>query len=169
MKKIVVLVTLLSGLLLANPFAAGNKGIGITVGTGSVTYSSGPWGLSSSVENYYIVGLSGEFFVVDNLSLGLGYRGWFGGTPTINQATIPLTYYVPTGSKFRPYLGAFYRYTYISDDNYDNYSSAGGRAGLAILFQNGYAGFGWVQEVYLDRNSGDSSFGYPEVTIGFSF
>ena len=167
MIKIVSVLLLLSTLAFANPFGAGNRAIGITVGSGSVSYSVGPF---STVENYYILGVNADFFVAENLSVGLGYRGWFGGDPTINQGTIPVTYYIPTNSKFRPYLGAFYRYTYIADDRYDNYSSAGGRAGLAITFQNGYVGFGWAQEYYLDSDSlSDSSSGYPEVVLGFSF
>ena len=167
MKKIFVTLVLLSSLAFSNQFGAGNKAIGITLGSGSVSYSVGPF---SSVENYYILGVNADFFVAENLSVGLGYRGWFGGDPTINQGTIPVTYYIPTGSKFRPYVGAFYRYTYIADDLYDNYSSAGGRAGLAITFQNGYVGFGWAQEYYLDSDSrSDSTSGYPEVVIGFSF
>ena len=167
MKKIFITLLLLSSLAFANQFGAGKKAIGITLGSGSVSYSVGPF---STVENYYILGVNADFFVAENLSVGLGYRGWFGGDPTINQGTIPVTYYIPTNSKFRPYLGAFYRYTYIADDLYDNYSSAGGRAGLAITFQNGYVGFGWAQEYYLDSDSrSDSTSGYPEVVIGFSF
>ena len=167
MKKIFVTLVILSSLAFANPFGAGNRAVGITLGSGSVSYSVGPL---STVENYYILGVNADFFVAENLSLGLGYRGWFGGDPTINQGTIPVTYYIPTNSKFRPYVGAFYRYTYIADDRYDNYSSAGGRAGLAITFQNGYVGFGWAQEYYLDSdNLSDSTSGYPEVVIGFSF
>ena len=167
MKKILVVLTLLSSLAFANPFGAGNKAVGITVGSGSVSYSVGPF---STVENYYILGVNADYFVFENLAIGVGYRGWFGGDPTINQGTIPVTYYVPTNSKFRPYLGALYRYTYINDDLYDNYSSVGARVGLAILFQNGYAGFGWVQEYRLDAdNLSDDTSGYPEVVIGFSF
>jgi len=167
MKKIFVALTLLSSLAFANQFGAGNKAIGITLGSGSVSYSVGPF---STVENYYIFGVNADYFVAENLSIGLGYRGWFGGDPTINQGTIPVTYYVPTNSKFRPYLGALYRYTYINDDLYENYSSVGARIGMAILFQNGYAGFGWVQEYRLDADSlSDNTSGYPEVVIGFSF
>ncbi|MGB5964014.1 MAG: hypothetical protein WBG65_00605 [Sulfurimonadaceae bacterium] len=169
MKKILVTLTLLSSLAFANPFGAGNKSVGVTLGSGSVSYSSGTF-FGSYTENYYILGVSADYFVLENLALGLGYRGWFGGSPTIHQGTVPVTYYIPTSSKFRPYLGAFYRYTYINDDRFDNYSSAGGRAGLAILFQNGYVGLGWVQEYYLDSDSrSDTTSGYPEVVIGFTF
>ena len=171
MKKILITLTLLSSLAFANQFGAGNKAVGITLGSGSVSFSeTNRFVTTTNVENYYILGVNADFFVFENLSVGLGYRGWFGGDPTINQGTIPVTYYIPTNSRFRPYVGAFYRYTYIADDKYDNYSSAGGRAGLAITYQNGYVGFGWAQEYYLDSdNLSDSSSGYPEMVLGFSF
>ncbi len=80
-----------------------------------------------------------------------------------------MTYYIPTNSAFRPYVGAFYRYTFV-DGDYDNYSSAGARAGLAITFKGGYFGFGWAQEYYLDAdNLSDDTSGYPEMVVGFSF
>ncbi len=169
MRKIFLALLLTGATALADPFASGTKSVGITVGSGSVTYSGGVL-VNSYVENYFIVGVNADFFVAENLAVGLGYRGWFGGTPVINQATLPVTYYIPTNSKFRPYAGAFYRYTYINDDQYDNYSSIGARAGVAILFQNGYAGFGWVQEYRVDADSvSDDTSGYPEAVIGFSF
>jgi len=153
-------------LLSATPFESGSASLGVTVGSGSVSYSQGRL---STIEDYYIVGVSGDYFVFDDLSLGLGYRGWFGGTPTIHQLTTPITYYIPTGSQYRPYLGALYRYTYFNG-NVDAYNSIGARAGLAILFRNGYAGFGWVHEYRLDADDlTDNQYGYPEVVVGFSF
>ena len=164
MKKIVVLWAMLIYSLHAGSFSAGNKALGITVGSGSVSYAfKGP-------ENYFIAGVSGDYFLTDGLALGLGYRGWFGASPLIHQVTVPLTYYIPTNSRFRPYIGALYRYTYIAESMYDNYSSVGGRAGLAITYTNGYVGFGWVQEYRLDTNSfQNETSGYPEVVVGFSF
>ena len=155
--------------LIANPFGEGNSAIGVTVGSGSVSYTTGGF-RGAYIEDYYIFGFSAEYYVFENIALGLGYRGWFGGTPVIHQGSIPLTYYIPTDSKFRPYIGGLYRYTYLDDTLYDSYSSIGARAGLAILMNNGYAGFGWVQEYRLDStNLSDDSSGYPEVVIGFSF
>ena len=167
MKRIFLTIAMFTTLAFGNPFGQGNMSIGLGLGSGSVTYSVGR--LSTS-ENYYILGVGGDYFVFENLALGLSYRGWFGGSPTIHQASVPLTYYIPTGSKFRPYIGALYRYTYMDSDVFDNYSSVGGRAGVAILFQNGYAGLGWVQEYRLDAdNLSDNTSGYPEVVIGFTF
>ena len=152
--------------LSAVPFESGSASLGVTVGSGSVGYSKGR---VTRVENYYIAGISGDYFIYDNLSLGLGYRGWFGGSPTIHQLTAPVNYYIPTDTKYRPYVGAFYRYTYF-DGNVENYNSLGARAGLAILFKNGYVGFGWVHEYRLDANElTDNHSGYPEVMVGFSF
>lgn len=167
MKKITFVLLLLQTLLSANPFGQGTINLGIGLGSGSVSYGAGSL---SKVEDYYIVGVSGDYFVFENLALGLAYQGWIGGSPTIHQASLPLTYYIPTGSKFRPYVGALYRYTYMNSDLYDNYSSAGGRAGLAILFHKGYVAFGWLQEYRLgETSSSDKSSGYPEVTVGFTF
>ncbi len=170
MKKTVSALLMVSTLAgAADPFGAGTTSVGITLGTGSVSYSNGTF-FGTYTENYYILGVNADYFVLPNLSVGVGYRGWFGGDPVINQASLPVTYYIPTHAKVRPYVGAFYRYTAIADSQYDDYSSVGGRAGVAFLFENGYAGFGWVQEYYLDSdNSSDTTSGYPEAVIGFSF
>jgi len=164
--KILWTLALGATLLSATPFESGSVSLGVTVGSGSVAYTLGP---VSKVENYYIAGVSGDYFVFENLSLGLGYRGWFGGTPTIHQLTTPINYYIPTGTQYRPYLGAFYRYTYF-DASVENYNSLGARAGLAILFRAGYVGFGWVHEYRLQADDlTDTHSGYPEVMVGFSF
>jgi len=170
MKKIFIVITLLSSFAFANQFGAGNKALGITFGSGSVSYEvDGLFKTTTNVENYYILGVGADYFVFENLSVGVGYRGWFGGTPTIHQGTVPVTYYIPTNSRYRPYLGALYRYTYF-DNDIENYNSVGARAGLAITFQSGYVGFGWLQEYRLDAdNLSDDTSGYPEVVIGFSF
>lgn len=167
MKKSLLAVSLVTTAALANPFGADHKNVGVSVGNGSVSYGN----ISGSyTKNYYIVGVSADYFVYENLALGLGYRGWFGSSPTIHQATVPLSYYIPTNTKFRPYVGAFYRYTYFSDSAYDDYSSVGGRLGLAIVFNGGYVGLGWVEEYRLNANGlSDTTSGYPEVVVGFSF
>ena len=169
MKKGVFVLTLLASLAFADSFVAGSRSIGITVGSGSVRYSGGV-SAAANVENYLIAGVGGDYFVRDNLAVGVGYRVWIGAAPTIHQATLPVTYYMPTPTNYRPYLGAFYRYTYIGSADYANYSSAGGRLGVAMLFRNGYAGFGWVQEVDIGReNVSETASGYPEAVIALSF
>ena len=161
--KNVIATLLLSLSLYGGSFSAGTVGLGLSVGSGSVSYGF------HGTRNYVIAGVGADYFVIDGLAIGAGYRGWFGAAPTINQATIPITYYIPTGKSFRPYGGAFYRYTTFSDDT-NSYSSAGVRIGGAMMFTGGYVGFGWVQEYYLDASDqGNNSSGYPEVVVGFSF
>ena len=62
MIKTVSAILLLSSLAFANPFGAGNKSIGITVGSGSVSYSTTGLITTTYVENYYIVGVNADFF-----------------------------------------------------------------------------------------------------------
>lgn len=147
----------LSTIVSADLYDKGSKELGITVGSGSVSFGY-------RVNNYTILGLSGNYYLYDGLSVGLGYRGWFGANPAIHQITLPVTYFVPLSEKFRPYGGAFYRYNII-EDPFNNYHSAGLRAGVSILSgNNAYINFGWVEEFA----EYDSS-GYPEIAIGIAF
>lgn len=145
----------------ANLFLKGSKGIGVVLGSGSVNF-----GLKS--ENYIIGGVSLSYFVMNNLELGVGYRGWFGGDPTLHQVTIPATYYFPLKGKVRPYGGGFVRQTWSSDSNIiDDYNSYGGRLGVVMITsRNSYVGIGWVQEYYDDCDQWkDCSNGYAEFTF----
>lgn len=147
---------------MADIYIQGSKNFGLTVGTGSLNV-----GRYTNV--YTIVGVSANYFVVDNLSLGLGVRAWFGNSPSLQEVTVPLTYFIPLHEKYRPYLGAFVRHTFIED--YDDYNSYGGRVGVAAkLSENAYASFGWVQEFYEKDIFGNSeSNGYPEIAVGIAF
>ncbi len=162
-KIIVVALLLLSSISHAELFQKGNLGLGVVVGGGSIN-------VSRKTQNYTIAGVSAEYFVIDDLSVGLGYVGWFGGTPSLNQVTIPVNYYVPLSKKFRPYVGGFVRQTFVSD-GYDDYLSYGAKVGLAYtISKKAYIGVGWVNEFYDDSSIfKDSSTSYPEVTFAFSF
>jgi len=163
MKKVFLSLLLLSSISYAELFTQGRVGLGVIVGSGSSVTREG-------TQNYTIAGVSGDYFIVDNLSVGLGYMGWFGGTPTLNQITVPLTYYIPLEEKYRPYLGLFIRETFISD-GYEDYDSYGAKAGVAFLFsKTSYLGIGVVQEFYGSGKYGDeSSNTYPEIVFAFSF
>lgn len=141
----------------AGVFDSGQKNVALTVGAGS--------GFNN---NYTIVGVSANYFALNGLSVGLGYRGWFGASPTLNEVDVPVTYYVPLESKVRPYVGTFYRRTFISG-NYDDYDMLGARAGISVVQGNGYISAGWVQEWYSQDSGGDNSNGYPEIAAGMSF
>jgi len=70
-----------------------------------------------------------------------------------------------------PYIGAFYRRTYI--DNLSDLNSAGGRAGVYIAAgQNAHIGVGAVYESYLDCDETlyiDCADTYPEISFTFAF
>jgi len=116
---------MLSGVLNAELFKKTNLGVGIVVGGGSVTTAK------DGRQNYTIVGMNADYFIIDNLAVGIGYMGWFRASPSLNQLTFPATYYVPLYKKVRPYFGVFVRETFVSD-GYDDYESYGGKVGVAI-------------------------------------
>ncbi len=157
MRKIIIAL-LMGTALFGALFEQGSKNVGVNIGAGS------NFGV-----NYTILGINASYFVVDNLQAGLEYRGWFGSGPAINEISVPVTYIVPLNDKFRPYLGGFFRKTFLDSSQGDDYSVYGARVGVSMITSgNSYASFGWVQEYY-DNSDGDSSNGYPEVAVGLSF
>ena len=158
MKRVGLMLVPAAFSLHAGVFDNGIKNIALTVGSGS--------GFNST---YTIVGVTANYFAINGLSVGLGYRGWFGGTPTMNEVDIPVTYYIPLQkSPIRPYAGGFYRHTFISD-GYDDYDTYGARGGISYVKGSGYVAVGWVQEWYSIANGDDRTRGYPEITAGMSF
>lgn len=121
--------------------------------------------------SYTIMGVSGEYCVVDNLAVGAMYRTWFGGGPTQNELSLYSNYFFALQSNMRPYVGAFVRRTFISSELIDDFNSYGFRGGLSVITsQNSYISFGYAVEyydtcVYLDQCKRT----YPELTVGISF
>ncbi len=157
MKKWVLALVLTAMAVHADVYQKGTASMALTVGGGTAYNNS-----------YTIVGVGANYFVLEGLSIGLGYRGWFGPTPTLNEIDVPVTYYVPLRSNLRPYGGAFYRYTFVGGD-YSNFNTYGVRAGLSFVKGNGYIAAGWVQEWYGEEGSNVGTNGYPEITAGISF
>ncbi len=150
----------MSSVLSAELFEKGNSAFGVVVGSGS-----------SGNESYMILGVNAEYFAMNGLSVGAGYRGWFGGDPMQNQLTIATSYYIPLSKKFRPYVGVFGRQTFVSD--YDDRSSYGGRAGLAVtMTPNTYISAGWAYEEYTgctETRFNECSTSYPEIVFSLAF
>jgi len=161
MKKIILALLIMSSILSGDVFDKGNTSVGIVAGS---KYSHG--------ESYTIVGVGVDYFLVNGVSVGIGYRGWFGGNPDMNQLTITSSYYIPLSQKFRPYIGGFIRETFVDYDKIDdkNYESYGGRAGLAIAMSpNSYMSFGYVYEEYGECIFNDCSSSYPELVFSLAF
>jgi len=160
MKLFLLVFLFLSTLSHADFFEKGNSSVGVVLGAGS-----------SNGESYSVVGISGDYFVLNGLSIGVGYRGWFGIDPTLNQLTVSTNYYIPLAKKFHPYIGGFVRETFVS--GYEDYESYGARGGLAVtMSKNSYMSFGYVYEEYgncEERVFSDCSSSYPELVFSLSF
>ncbi len=158
MKKFFIILLLGHSLYAGGIFSIGHKNFGFSVG------SSSGYG-----NTYTVVGVNANYFVAEGLSLGLGYQGWFGEDPKINQISMPLTYYVPLESSFSPYVGVIYRRTFI-DKPYEDLNTYGGRIGVTLLTgANSFLSIGWIQEYYDNSSNENNSRGYPEINAGFSF
>ena len=158
MKKTILMLLATSIIYAGGVFSVGSKNVNIIAGTDN-----------SFGNSYTVLGVNVNYFVVDNLSVGAAYQAYLGGNPSINQVTVPVTYYIPLeGSAFRPYVGAFYSKTFI-ESPFDDYNIYGGRAGVSMQVSNSaYMSFGWVQELQTSSSS-TSKRGYPEVSAGISF
>ncbi len=160
MKKLLLSTIMIASLQaegISTLFSQGQKNFGFGLGSSS-GYGS----------NYTVVNASFNYFVQNNISMGIGYQGWFGGDPKINQISIPVTYYHPLNAQYHPYVGATYSHTFI-DEPYEDYDVIAGRIGIAMTMgSNTYMTIGWVQE---HRTKGDESSdeGYPQVSMGFVF
>jgi len=160
-KKIILALVIMSSIVNADVFDKGRSSVGVVAGAGSYGH-----------DTYTIIGVSYDYYVMDGLSIGAGYRGWFGGSPTLNQLTIASSYYIPLSQKFRPYIGAFVRETFVDYDKFgnENYESYGGRAGLAIVMSpTSYVSLGYVYEKYGNGIFGDDSSSYPELVFSLAF
>lgn len=163
MGRVVAAILLIISFSHAKIFDEGSMAIGVAVGTGVME-------VNSKEQSYTLAGAHMDYFVIDNLSVGVGYLGWFGDKPTLSQYTIPLTYYYPFNERYRPYGGLFWRYNQVSD-GYESYSSYGARLGLAMRFsQKIIFGVGVVSEHYgSDAMHKDASSSYPELFFAFIF
>lgn len=163
MKKI-LLVILMTMTLQADMLSKGNTSVGVMIG-----------GASIGQEDYTIAGVIGKYFIIDDLSVGLGYEKWFSGDPDISKVTLQSTYYLKISEEVRPYAGLMYRRILIDGNNYrgqsyDDINSYGYRLGIAFIKDKLLIGLGMVQEKY-DTTQGffDDTDTYVELTIGFSF
>jgi hypothetical protein len=139
-------------------FSQGSTSLGVIVGSGQAFN-----------DNYIIVGASVGYYVVRGLELGIDFQHWFSGDPAISKVSPQVKYVFTQMDTLKPYLGAFYRRTYV--ENYDDRDSFGYRAGAYFSANNGiYIGGGVVYEEYTDCSKYiDCTNTYPEVLISVSF
>jgi len=157
-KRVLFLVLLLGSILQADIFDKGRSNVGLSLGAGT-----------SFGETYTIVGVNANYFVMDNLNVGISYRGWFGATPTQNELSLLTNYFIPVNEKFRPYVGAFVKKLFVSDMR--DFESLGARGGVAMLMsKNSFVSVGYAYEQYFNcPDSFECSNSYPEVIFSLSF
>jgi hypothetical protein len=122
-------------------------------------------------ESYFVLGVGASYFVADGLNAGLDLEWWTGGDPGIVKVSPSLQYVFYQVPRVAPYVGAFYRRSYIQD--IEDLNSAGGRAGVYISAgRNTHVGLGMVYESYFDCDEStyvSCSDTYPEVSFTVAF
>ena len=138
-------------------FSRGSTAFSFVVGSGSAFNNS-----------YTVLGVGVSYYVIDGVDIGIDAQHWFSGDPSISKISPQIRYVMTKPEKVKPYIGAFYRRTFIED--WDDADSFGYRAGAFFSGSRGvYIGGGIVYEEYRDCNFGDCSNTYPEMIISVSF
>lgn len=121
--------------------------------------------------NYFVIGASASYYVLDGLGVGMSLERWSGGDRNISNYAPFAQYVFLPGSSVRPYVGGFYRHTSI--DGLPGINSVGEQAGITIASgSNAYVSAGLVHESYLDcqntvYRSCSSTYTNVSVTFGF--
>lgn len=122
-------------------------------------------------DSYIVLGVGINYYVVDGLNIGLNAEAWTGGNPDIYKITPSVQYVFYQVPNISPYLGAFYRRTYV--DNLPDLDSVGSRAGVYFAAgRNAFIGVGAVYENYLDCREtiyNECTDTYPEISFTVSF
>jgi hypothetical protein len=141
------------------PFKKGKIRVGFYGGAGST--------LS---QTYFILGAGVGYYLLNGLEAGVDVEGWLLQDPTFWKVTPQVRYVLWQISPIRPYVGAFWRKTFVSGDTWPDYDSWGGRAGIAYRKGGSYLALGVVYEKFNDNTIGvDDSVVYPEIAFWISF
>jgi hypothetical protein len=122
-------------------------------------------------ESYLVLGAGVSYYLVDGLNVGLALESWSGSDPGMLKFTPSVQYVFHQIPLLNPYVGGFYRRSYI--DGLDYIDSVGARAGVYLKAgSNAYIGIGGVYESYSScdettyRSCEDT---YPEVSFTIAF
>jgi len=140
------------------PFKKGKVRVGFYGGAGST------WG-----HTYLIIGGGVGYYLLNGLEAGVDLEGWVLESPTFWKVTPQIRYVLWQMNPIRPYVGAFWRKTFVSG-GFADYNSAGGRAGVAYRKGGNYLAVGVVYEKFNDYTGpGDDYVIYPEFAFWLSF
>lgn len=145
----------------AGPFSQGKKNISLAAGAGQAFN-----------QNYTVLAVGFDYFVMDGLSVGADIDAWFSAEPDLYKLSVKSQYVLDFDQPIKPYAGVFYRETIIDSDLLEDIASYGVRAG--VYFSQGagyYMRAGFVYEEY--DNCDETIFvscsdSYPELVLSFS-
>ena len=167
-KKLTVSFVLLCVSHVAAAASAGTGGGGTAFSKNSTTLGIVVGSGTAFNDNYIILGVGVGYYLVDGLELGIDVQHWFSGDPAITKVSPQVRYVFTQPKVVKPYVGIFYRKTYI--ESLRDYDSFGYRAGAYFSSNNGvYIGGGIVYEDERDCPFVDCSNTYPEILITVSF
>jgi hypothetical protein len=140
-------------------------------GQGSTQFSLMAGNAYAFDNNYFVIGASASYYVLDGLGVGLSLENWSGGGPGITKYAPFAQYVFYQASSVQPYVGGFYRHTAVS--GLPGINSVGARAGIYIASgSHAYFSVGFVHESYLDcqetiyRTCSET---YPDLGFTFGF
>jgi hypothetical protein len=164
-KRIVFAALLVMPLMFSTANAAGP----FDKGRSSVTFHLGAG--SALNDDYIMLGLGYGYYLVNGLRAGIQFDFWLDGDPAIYQVTPEIAYVFHMAQHIKPYVGAFYRRSYI--EGLDDLDALGYRAGVYVIAGGGtYIGVGGAYSEYQDCEESvytDCSSTYTEVTFMVSF
>ena len=142
-------------------FSQGHTDLMITAGSG--------YALDRS---YLVLGVGAAYYLLDGFNVGLSVQGWFGNDPRIYKVTPSVEYvFYRFDASLKPYIGAFYRRSFIND--LPDLNSYGVRGGFYVpVARNALLGLGLVHESYSgceERIYRQCDSNYIEASLRFSF
>lgn len=158
-------------LLVLSAFPVCASGEGGMFGQGRTHFSLMAGNSYAFDNNYFVIGASASYYVLDGLGIGLAFENWSGSGPGITKYAPFVQYVFYQASTVQPYVGGFYRHTAIG--GLPGINSVGARAGVYIASgSNVSVSAGLVHESYLDCNAAiyrACSETYPELSLTFGF
>jgi len=118
-------------------------------------------------DGFVSIGLSGGYFLVDGLELGIDGSAWIGANPSVTILGTRLTYVVFQVPHLHPYAGPFYRHWFVGQQMPD-IDTIGVRGGLIVPAGPRFYAFGGVGYERVvsacDRNCSNI---FPEFGLSF--
>jgi len=145
----------------AGPFAKGSIRLTLLIGTASTVD-----------DNYLILGGGLGYFLINGLEVGLDYEAWLFAEPVMHRLSPETKYIFHMVPVIKPYVGVFYRRTFITQ-GFEDVNHVGARGGILFFPKGGrmFVGGGAVYERLLDCEDNeflDCDEVYPEIVFGVS-